>query len=82
LRVFPQSLLPKGTYGAGRVDHDTGLKALYNKIGFVARYPNRDGFMDVDHVVGKDPSTYRVGFFGDSYVESLSVPLWSTPSFG
>jgi hypothetical protein len=42
------------------------------------RAPNRDGFLDADHAPAKPPGVVRVGFFGDSYVEALQVPLEDT----
>ncbi len=82
LRWMP-SLLPKGHYGSGQFDEELGLNvhgstALHNKVRFVRRVPNRAGFMDVDHVLEKTPGVLRVGFFGDSYVEAIQVPLEST----
>jgi len=76
------ALLPYGSYGTGRPDPDLGTnvhggRAIYNKGPLVVRDPNRDGFMDIDHEREKPPGVVRVGFFGDSYVESLQVPLES-----
>lgn len=78
-RLVP-SLLPYGTYGAGRFDpelrmnvHD--ITAIYNKVRYVRRVPNSDGFMDVDHEREKPRGVTRIGFFGDSYVQSSQVPL-------
>ncbi|RIL03999.1 MAG: hypothetical protein DCC71_14325 [Proteobacteria bacterium] len=74
------ALLPAGAYGAGRRDPELrmnvhGTRILYNKADYLVRTPNRDGFMDVDHARAKPPGVVRVGFFGDSYVESVQVPL-------
>ena len=82
LRLAPQ-LLPKGHYGSGRFDENLRLKvhgssAIYNKVRFVRRTPNTAGFMDIDHETPKPEGTTRIGFFGDSYVESLQVPLSQT----
>jgi hypothetical protein len=82
LRLVPQ-LLPKGHYGSGRFDEELRLKvhgspAIYNKVRFVRRAPNAAGFMDIDHETPKPDGTTRVGFFGDSYVESLQVPFSQT----
>jgi hypothetical protein len=52
-----------------------GAPLVYNKGRYVVRTPNRDGFMDVDHERSKPAGVVRVGFFGDSYVESAQVPL-------
>lgn len=79
LRWVP-SLLPAGTYGAGRFDRELGMNVhatpvIYNKVRLTRRIPNDDGFMDVDHDVQAEPGVTRVAFFGDSYVESAQVPL-------
>lgn len=73
-------LLPAGVYGAGRFDPELrmnvqGERVIYNKARHLVREPNRDGFMDVEHERAKAPGAFRVGFFGDSYVESVQVPL-------
>lgn len=78
-RIVP-AFLPAGVYGAGRLEpalrmNVHGTRLIYNKAGYVVRTPNRDGFMDVDHERAKPPGAVRVGFFGDSYVESVQVPL-------
>lgn len=80
LRLFPRQLLPQGTYGAGRLDPELGLNVAastvyHQKVRFVHKRPNSRGFMDVEHEIAKPPGTLRIGFFGDSYVESNSVPL-------
>src|SRR5262245_34542708 len=79
LRAFPR-LLPAGTYGASHWDpelHTTvhGSSVVYNKARFVVRERNPDGFLDVAHERPKPRDALRVGFFGDSYVESAQVPL-------
>jgi hypothetical protein len=80
LRLVP-SALPHGVfYGSGSYDPELGFqlptsKVFYNKARFVERTPNAHGLMDVDHVEAKVPGAARVGFFGDSYVESVQVPL-------
>ena len=80
LRVFPR-LLPAGTYhGSGFHDPDLGFHlpdapVLYDNVRFTRRVPNRDGMMDVDHAADKPPDVVRVGFFGDSYVAAVQVPL-------
>ncbi len=79
LRVFPR-LLPLGYYGASRFDSELrmsvhGSRAIYNKVRFVVREPNAEGFMDVDHERTKSVGVVRVGFFGDSFVESVQVPF-------
>jgi hypothetical protein len=78
-RLAPRALLPAGVYGAG-VRHPQlgmnvhGRRVLYNKETFIERVPNHEGFMDVDHAPAKEEGIVRVGFFGDSYVESVQVP--------
>jgi hypothetical protein len=83
LRCFPSQLLPPGDYGTGRFDAELGLsvagsETIYNKVRFVRRAPNSRGFMDVEHPLERRPGTVRVGFFGDSYVEAVQVPLEQT----
>jgi hypothetical protein len=78
-RLFP-GLLPAMSFGSGRYDPELGMnvhgsRVVYNKVRYVAREPNRRGFMDVDHALAKPAGVVRVGFFGDSYVEALQVPL-------
>jgi hypothetical protein len=80
LRAFPERLLPQGTYGSGRFDTELGLSVAaspvyYQNVRFVRKQPNPSGFMDVAHELEKPPGTVRVGFFGDSYVESNQVAL-------
>ena len=80
LRIAPERLLPKGVYGSGRFDADLGVTVVgsdiyYNKVRYVRRAPNRLGFTDADHATAKPHGTLRIGFFGDSYVESAQVPL-------
>ena len=79
LHIFP-SWIPPGVYGSGRFDpalgmHVRGGDVLYTREGLVRKTPNADGFLDVPHAEAKPPGTRRVGFFGDSYVESMQVPL-------
>lgn len=82
LRIVP-GLWPLGTYGLPRFDPGLqlnvhGAPVVYARGRWTLRTPNRDGFMDVDHAVVKSPPVVRVGFFGDSYVEALQVPLDDT----
>lgn len=80
-RAAPQLLLPPGNYGAGRRNPELGFnvhgsRVLYTKAGgAVVHEPNPDGFLDVAHTRAKPAGTTRIGFFGDSYVESAQVPL-------
>ena len=74
---------PRGSFGVARFDPRLGLNvhagaAVYNKVRWVRRNPNDAGFMDAEHRDSKPPGTLRVGFFGDSYVEAVQVPLETT----
>jgi hypothetical protein len=82
LRTHPE-WLPIGFYGSSRYQpellatvHSTRL--IYNRVRFVEREPNDEGFLDVHHERAKPHGTVRVGFFGDSYVEAAQVPLEQT----
>lgn len=44
----------------------------------IRRSVNSWGYVDVEHAVAKAPGTLRIGFFGDSYVEAMQVPLEAT----
>jgi hypothetical protein len=74
-------LRPHGSYGSSRYDPELrtdvhGSTATYHKVRYVAREPNREGFLDAEHSPRKASSDLvRIAFFGDSYVESLQVPL-------
>ncbi len=77
-RLFP----PTGIFSSGYLyDLDMGYrfkpnsKIIYNKKnGLVNHTSNREGWIDLDHDKKKKPFAFRIGFFGDSYVEGLSVP--------
>jgi hypothetical protein len=78
-RLFPR-LLPAGVYGASRFDPGLGMSVhgsdvVYNKVRFVVRKPNAEGFLDVDHDRAKQPGVVRIAFFGDSFVEAIQVPF-------
>ena len=82
LRLAP-ALGPKGVFGTPRYHQDIGLEVhggsvVYNKVRQVTREPNSEGFLDVEHRPDKPSDVVRVGFFGDSYVESSQVPLQQT----
>lgn len=82
LRAFP-ALLPSGFYGSSQYRGDLltnvhGSRVIYNKVRRVARTPNEEGFLDVPWSRKKPSETVRVGFFGDSYVEAVQVPLEMT----
>jgi hypothetical protein len=79
LRFVP-ALLPPGGYGASEykpelLSNVQGSTVTYNKVRFVRRKPNDEGFLDVDHDPKKPRGVVRIGFFGDSYVEAAQVPL-------
>ncbi len=81
LRSFP-SLLPTGFYGSSRYRPDLlsvvhGSRMIYNKVRYVEREPNAEGFLDVPHATAKPAGVARIGIFGDSYVEAAQVPLAS-----
>jgi hypothetical protein len=82
LRNVP-ALLPTGFYGSSRYQPEIlsnvhGSRMIYNKVRYVEREPNDEGFLDVPHARAKPPGVTRIGFFGDSYVEAAQVPLEST----
>lgn len=80
LRVAPE-MAPRGSYfGSGVYEPAARVylprsDVLYNRGSFVLRSRNRAGFMDGEHALEKAEGTVRVGIFGDSYVESVQVPL-------
>jgi hypothetical protein len=79
LRLFPR-LLPKGAYGASHYRPDLMSSVyddtvIYNKVRFVVREPNSEGFLDVEHTPARPRGVRRVGIFGDSYVEATQVPM-------
>ena len=45
---------------------------------YVKRKVNRWGYLDKDHQKNKPEGAYRIGFFGDSFVEAMQVPLQQT----
>ena len=67
----------------GRYDNDLKMhvhdgKVIYNGVRWATRTPNEIGFLDVPHTIAKPASTYRIGIFGDSYVEAAQVQLEDT----
>lgn len=77
------ALLPAGGYGHGAFSKDLrmgvhGGPLIYNKVRYVQRMPNGEGFLDVEHPIRKSPGTVRIGFFGDSYVEASQVEIRQT----
>jgi hypothetical protein len=83
IRSVP-ALLPAGTYTLGQRFEPAieapvyDGKVIYNKVRRVERISNSAGFMDAEHEIAKPPGVTRVGIFGDSYVESLQVPVEDT----
>lgn len=45
---------------------------------FAARQVNSFGFLDTEHAIEKKDGVYRIGFFGDSFVEARQVSLDDT----
>lgn len=82
LRTVP-ALWPRIAVGVGRFDPDLGLDVhdapvVNNSARWVFRAANPDGFLDVAHARDKPAGTFRVGFFGDSYVQADHVELEET----
>lgn len=44
----------------------------------IKRSVNSEGFVDREHTIEKPSGIYRIGFFGDSYVEAIQMPLENT----
>ena len=44
----------------------------------IVRKVNSEGFLDVNHLKRNRNNAYRIGLFGDSFVEAFQVPLEST----
>jgi hypothetical protein len=44
----------------------------------IVRSINAEGFLDQNHSIVKPDGVFRIGFFGDSYVEAIQVPLEKT----
>ncbi len=74
-------LLPQGAYyGSGVFEPELGFflprsTVIYNKARYLERTPNSDGFQDIEHAPENPDGVIRIGFFGDSYVESVQVKL-------
>ena len=83
LRALP---IPGIRYNIAKYDSLTGggfyphsVNIYRNDRGdFVKRKLNRWGYYDVDHSQEKPADVMRIGFFGDSFVESVQVPLDTT----
>ena len=77
-RIFP----PTGVFYPGyQFDPYLGYRHLpfsqiiYNKAnGLVKNMTNQEGWIDIDHREKKANLEFRVAFFGDSYVEGVTVP--------
>ena len=84
LRILP---LKGIEFKSGKFDNDIKLY-LYEPNSIVKltnirnerifRTVNSSGFLDVDHKTEKKQGMYRIGFFGDSYVEANQVLLDDT----
>jgi hypothetical protein len=83
LRLFP---IPGITFHNYYYDEVTGGKFYPNSSlmfrgddgVLIRRGVNSWGFPDVEHAMEASPGTLRIGFFGDSYVEALQVPIEQT----
>lgn len=53
-------------------------KYITHEGKIVVKKTNSVGYFDKEHSRKKNKVKYRIGFFGDSFVESLQVPLEST----
>lgn len=84
LRIVPLPGIEMGHYV-----YDPGMKLFKHKPNTtfvrtnirnerIIRSINSEGFMDKNHQKAKPEKNYRVGFFGDSYVEARQVPLEKT----
>lgn len=80
LRILP---IPGVAFDLNRYDDLIGntlwpnAKMIYrnDRGDYVVRKTNRWGWLDRDHRQEKPPGVYRIGFFGDSFVEARQVPL-------
>lgn len=77
IRLFP----PKGIFSSTVFNDTVGYtyspnsKVIYNKIRYIESLTNRDGYLDVNHEQGGKSDRKIIGFFGDSYVESMQLPI-------
>ena len=83
LRLIP---IPGIHYNYNKYDDFVGVIMIphstviyYNgKSDCVRKKVNSWGYLDIEHKKEKADGIYRIGFFGDSYTESIQVPLEST----
>lgn len=83
LRVIP---IPGINFNYNKADTLTGSGFYPNSIcyyrndrgEFVKRKVNKWGYFDSNYTKEKDSGVYRIGFFGDSYTQAISVPLDET----
>ncbi|HEX6791431.1 MAG TPA: SGNH/GDSL hydrolase family protein [Candidatus Krumholzibacteria bacterium] len=83
LRLFP---IPGIIFHNFYYDELTGSRFVPNSAlmfrgddgVLIRRSVNSWGFPDVRHDMQAPPGTLRIGFFGDSYVEALQVPIEKT----
>jgi len=84
LRIVP---IPGIGMGVGKYDPEINLykfapnsKTIRTNIRYerIVREVNSEGFLDKNHEKIKSDGVYRIGFFGDSYVESIQVLLDKT----
>jgi hypothetical protein len=84
LRIFPLKGIEMGT---SDYDDEIGLYKFTPNSKFIRtnirnqkiiRDVNSQGFLDIEHKKTKGNNVYRIGFFGDSYVEAFQVELKNT----
>ena len=84
LRFVPIKGVEMGTYvydnNINLYKHNPNSKFIKTNIRdeIIVRTVNSQGFLDINHKKEKPKDFYRIGFFGDSYVESIQVPLEKT----
>lgn len=84
LRILP---IPGINFSSGVFNPDTHLFTFipnhkhieWNIRGErIERMANQYGYLDIEHTKQKPKGVYRIGFFGDSYVEAKQVSLENT----
>ena len=84
LRIVPIKGVGMGTYvyddNIKLYKHNPNSKFIKTNIRneIIIRTVNSQGFLDINHKKEKPKDSYRIGFFGDSYVEAMQVPLEKT----